>query len=469
MQFFELLSAAQIEQVHEATLDVMEDVGLDFHYAPACDLLAKGGAKVDGQRVFFPRSLVEAKIKTPPSQFTLYARDPDHNLTVGGDSITFVPVNCPPFVADLDHGRREGTLQDFENFVRLTGASQNLDMCSNTLVEPVDIPVPRRHLHMSYTCLKYTSKCFMGSAMGVEGARDTLEMLSIVFGDRVSLTQQPRVISIPCSLTPLSYDESMLGALMTYAAAGQPQLINSLTIAGATAPATLAGALVVQNAEILAGIVLTQLVREGTPVVYASGSSNADMRSGALCVGSPEMAINNALAAQMARYYGLPSRGVGALCDSKIPDVQAGYESMMNLLTAQNSGVNFVLHAAGALETINCISYEKFIIDEEVIGMVKRIRKGIKINEEALALEVVREAGPGGQFIDKAHTFRHCRTEFYQPCLSDRTSFDKWARQGAVECMQTANRRWKEILASYEPPELSPSVDRDLLKFMEKT
>lgn len=467
MVFFELLSKDQIEQVHEASLYIMEQIGLDFLYSPALEVLSNAGVKVEGNRAFFPRSIVEEQIQKPPSQFTLYGRNSNNNLIIGGDHITFVPTNCAPFVTDLDRGRREGNLKDFVNFVKLTHVSPNLDMCSNTFVEPMDILPEKRHVHMAYSCIKYSDKCFMGSVMGVKSARDTLEMLSILFGDLKELAQKPRIISIPCSLTPLSYDEIMLGALMEYARAGQPQLINSLVIAGATGPVTLAGTLAVQNAEILAGIVLTQLVREGTPVVYASGSSNADMRSGLLSVGSPEMAMNNIFAAQMARYYGLPSRGVGALCDAKISDAQAGYESMMNLLIAQNSGINFVLHAAGALEAMNCISYEKFIIDDETIGMVKRIRKGIEVNKNTLALDVVKEVGPRGHFLDKDHTFNYFRSELYQPNLSDRRSFEDWKNHGASTCMETANRKWKETLEKYVPPDFPKSLDKDLKKFID--
>lgn len=467
MQYFELLSKDQVERVHEATLEIMEIVGLNFLYQPALEVLAKGGAKIQGSRVFFPRTLVAEQLKKPPSEFTLHARNPENNLVIGGDHITFIPANCPPFVSDLDNGRRYGTLEDYENFVKLTGASQNLDMCSNTPVEPNDVPIGLRHVKTMYASLKYSDKCFMGSVMGAKVAQDTLRMASIVFGDPKEMADKPCIISIPCSLTPLGYDERMLGAMMEYAKAGQPQLINSLAIAGATAPITLAGQLAVQNAEILAGIVLTQLVREGTPVVYASGSSNADMRTGALCVGSPEMAINSVLAAQMARFYIIPSRGVGALTEAKIPDAQAGYESMMNLLMAQNCGLHFVLHAAGALETINCMSYEKFVIDDETVGMVKRIRRGIEVNEDSLALEVIKEVGPAGQFLDKPHTFKHVRTEFHQPTLSDRSSYGAWQKKGAEQVMQSANKKWKKILENYEPPELPASVDKDLQRFID--
>ena len=468
MQYFELMTTAQMEAVHAATMDVMKRTGIDFRHPPAVDVLTRGGARADGCRVYFPRKMVEEQLRKTPAEFTLHARNPAHDLIIGGDRSIYVPANCPPFVTDLDNGRRYGTMADYENLVRLTHASRNLDMCSNILVEPNDVPPELRPAKTTYACLRYSDKCFMGSAIGPEGARQTLEMAAIAFGVAVdALAERPCVIAIPCSLTPLGYDDRMLGVLMEYARAGQPQLINSLTIAGATAPATLAGALVVQNAEIIAGIVLAQLVREGAPVVYASGSSCADMRTGTLAVGAPEMAVHNALAAQMARFYRIPSRGVGTLTDAKAADMQAGQESMMNLLMAQNTGVNFILHSAGALETINCVSLEKFMIDDEMVGMVKRIGRGVDVNAESMALDVIGEAGPGGQFLDKAHTLRHCRSEFYLPQLADRGSYDRWQRSDNPAIQDRANRKWKQVLEAYTAPELPASVDRDLRRYME--
>jgi trimethylamine--corrinoid protein Co-methyltransferase len=282
----------------------------------------------------------------------------------------------------------------------------------------------------------------MGSAMGEKGAKDSIRMASIVFGSEAQLAEKPRFISILGSLSPLKYDVRMLGALMEYARAGQPQLISSLSIAGATGPVTLAGNLALQNAEILAGI-------------------------GALSIGSPEMAMNTAATAQMARYYNLPSRSGGAVCDAKVPDAQAAYESMMSLLMAQVSGINFVLHTAGILDSYNCMSYEKFIIDDEMCGMVKRMNKGFNVNDDTLGLDAIKEVGPGGHFLDKDHTFEHFRGEFYQPILSNRDDFEGWCAQGSPQSMEAANKKYKEILESYEVPELSADVDKDLLKFIE--
>jgi trimethylamine--corrinoid protein Co-methyltransferase len=467
MQQFESLTNEQVEQIHETSIQILTQIGVEFGYPPALDIFKKSGAKVEGQRVFFSGKLIEEQINKAPGKFRLYARDPEKDVIIGGDNAVFTPGYGAPFVTDLNSNRRKGTLKDFVNFVKLTGASINQDICSGMVIEPNDVPHEIRHAQMLYTAMKYSDKCFMGSAMGEQAARDSIRMASILFGSEAQLAEKPRFISILCSLSPLKYDLRMLGALMEYAKAGQPQLISSLSIAGATGPVTLAGNLALQNAEILAGIVLTQLVREGTPVIFAGVSSNAEMRSGSLSIGSPEMAMNTAATAQLARYYNLPSRSGGAVCDAKVPDAQAAYESMASLLMAQVCGINFVLHAAGILDTYNCMSYEKFIIDDEMCGIVKRIKKGFKVNDVTLGLNTIKEAGPGGHFLDKDHTFENFREELYQPTLSNRDDFEGWYAKGSPQSMEVANKKYKEILESYEVPELSPDVDKDLQKFIE--
>ena len=468
MHRFEILTKNQVERIHETSLQILEKVGLDFDYPPALEVLKKGGAKVDGQRVLFPSRMVEAQIKKTPNRFTLHARDPKKNVVVGGNSTVFAPGYGAAFVTDLEYGRRKATLKDFENFVKLTGASANQDILSGTVVEPTDVPYETRHAQMIYTAMKYSDKCFMGSTMGARAARDCIEMAAVLFGSRDQIESAPVIMGVLGSLTPLKYDARMLGALMEYAAAGQPPLIASLAIAGATGPVTLAGNLALQNAEVLAGIVLAQMVREGTPIIFGGASSNAEMRNGTLSIGSPEMAINTAATAQMARYYKLPARSGGAVCDAKSSDSQSAYESMMSLLMAQVSGANFVLHSAGILESFNCMSYEKFIIDDEMCGMVKRIKRGIQINPGTLALDVINAVGPGGHFLDKDHTLDYFRTEFYQPRLSNRDDYVTWQTSGSPQCMETAHQKYKEILATYEPPDLPADVDKDLRTFIRK-
>jgi trimethylamine--corrinoid protein Co-methyltransferase len=468
VQRFQILSKEQIEKIHEATLEMLEKTGVAFRYQPALEVLAKAGCKVEGETVFFPRKLVEEQVKKAPSQFTLHARNPEKNLTIGGDNMVFSPGYGAPFITDLDKGKRKGTMEDYENLTKLAGASPYQDLTGGILVEPNDVPYDRRHVEMVYACIKNSDKCFMGSSYGEKNAKDIVEMASILFGSEWDLVEKPALITLINSITPLIFDDRMLGALMEYARTGQAVVVTSLAMAGATSPATLAGTLVVQNAEVLSGIVLTQLIREGTPVVYGSASSVTEMSNGSLTIGAPEMAIIANVSAQIAKYYGLPCRGGGAITDTKVPDAQAGYESMMNLLMANASGINFVLHSAGILESYNVMSYEKFIIDDEICGMVKRIRKGLDINPDSLALDIISQVGPGGHFLDQEHTLINFRKEFYRPNLSNRVTFDEWKNNGSLQAMEIANKKFKTIIENYEAPELPADIDKDLRKYIEK-
>jgi len=273
-------------------------------------------------------------------------------------------------------------------------------------------------------------------------------------------------VGIPCTLTPLSYDDKMAGAIIAYAEYGQPQLINSLCIAGATTPVTIAGTVALQNAEVLAGIILAQLVREGTPIVYSASSSNAEMRFGSLVIGTPEDAIFSLINGQLAKFYNLPCRISGALSDSKCPDAQSAYEAAITLSMAQMAGGNFILHSAGIIDTYNTVCLEQMMIDDEIIGMVRRIGRGAEVNEETLAFDVIREVGPQGQFLSHEHTCKHFRSEFYQPVLSDRNNPVQWEAEGSLTAEQRANARWKKLLAEYQEPALDKDVDEALRRYM---
>ena len=469
MQRFEYFTDQDVQKIHEATLHVLETVGVDFGYAPAVEVLKKGGCRVDGRRVFFPPKLVMEQVAKAPSQYTLQARNPEKNVIIGGDHIAYIPCYGPPFVHDLDRGRRESTLEDYTNFVKLAYASKSMDITGGMMAEPNDIPNERRNAEMIYASMRYSDKPFMGGAIGAEAARETIEMAAIVFGcSEEALAEKMPMISILCSLTPLAYDDRMLSAIMEYARAGMPQLISSLSIAGATTPVTMEGTLVVQNAEVLAGIVLTQLIREGTPVVFSGSSSAAAMRYGTLSVGAPEMAVNTAATAQMARFYGIPSRGGGAITDAKLPDAQAGLESMMSQLMATLSGIHFVLHSAGILEGYMATSYEKFIIDDEICGMCKRIKRGESADPQKLALDVIAQVGPGGEYLTNMHTFQNFRKELYAPIIEEKEAFAGWKDRGAESIEKVANRKWKEILEKYEEPAMGDEALRELEGYIQK-
>ena len=391
---------------------------------------------------------------------------PPKNVTIGEDHTVYVPCYGAPAVSDLDKGRRDSTLSDYVNFVKLSHASLNQDITGGLMAEPNDIPIERRGVEMLYAAMRYSDKPFMGMALGAEIAEQTIQAASIVFGSRAEMAAKPPFVSILGSRSPLSYDDRMLAALMAYASAGLPLLVSALSIAGATGPVTIEGALVVQNAEVLAGITLTQLIREGTPVIYGGQSTSAAMRFGTVSVGAPEMAINTIATAQLARFYQLPSRSGGAITDSKICDSQSGSESMMGQLTATLSGINFVLHSAGILETYMVASYEKFILDDEICGICKRIKKGEHITEDRLAVDLICAVGPGGEYLTNEHTFQNFRSEFYQPLIEERGNFETWQRSGARSSEQRANAKWKEILQNYTEPQLPGDLERELKKFV---
>ena len=469
MQRFEYFSDEDVQTIHEATLQVLETVGVDFGYAPAVEVFKRAGCKVDGQRVFLAPRMVMEQVAKAPSEYTLTARNPEKNVVIGGDHIAYIPCYGPPFVHDLDRGRRESTLKDYTNFVKLSHASRSIDITGGMMAEPNDRPHERRNAEMMYASMRYSDKPFMGGAIGAEAARETIEMAAILFGcSEADLAEKMPMISILCTRTPLAYDDRMLSAIMVYARAGMPQLISSLSIAGATSPVTMEGTLVVQNAEVLAGIVLTQLIREGAPVVFSGSSSAAAMRYGTLSIGAPEMAVNAAATAQMARFYGIPSRGGGAITDSKLPDAQAGMESMMSQLMATLSGVHFVLHSAGILEGYMTASYEKFVIDDEICGMCKRIKRGETADPAKLALEVIAQVGPGGEYLTNLHTFQNFRKEFYTPIMEQKEAYAGWKEKGALAIDQVANRKWKEILEAYQEPAMPAEVLHDLEAYIAK-
>lgn len=467
---FEYLSAEGIERIHEASLTILEQFGIQFNHPEALDLLARAGAQVDRAThlVKFPREWVMEKIATAPSQFAMRARNPRHNLVIGGQHMVCAPVYGPPFVHDLDRGRRDATMEDFRNFVKLAQLTLQLHNAGGTLVEPADEPLPTRHLDMLYALIKYSDKTFMGSVTSAENARNTLAMASILFGGREVIEETPVVIVVINANSPRVYDTRMLEALLEYAKARQPILITPFSSAGSMSPAAMGGTLAQINAEALAGIALTQVVNPGTPVVYGAFLMITDMQSGSPALGTPETAAGHFVCAQLAQRYRLPFRAGGALCCSKLPDGQAMYEAMMSLWPAFLSRTHFVLHAAGWLESGLVASYEKFVMDMELVRMMEWFLKGIPLDAEGLALDSIAEVSPGGHYLGTAHTLRHYRDAFYRPLLTDLQNYERWQQRGAQAVEQRANRLWKKWLAEYQEPPLDPTIDEALREFIAK-
>jgi trimethylamine--corrinoid protein Co-methyltransferase len=467
LQPYDILSPAGLEAIDGQAMTILEEIGIDFLHERARELFQKAGMRVEDQRVRFDKGWVREMCAKAPATFELQARNPKRTVTLGGDNMVTAPVYGPPFITDLERGRRGATIEDFNNFDKLAQSVEQIHCAGGTTVEPEDVPLGTRHLDMVYSHLRWTDKPFMGSVISSENARDTVEMASIVFGGRENIEKTPAIISLINVNSPLRYDDRMLGALLEYSEVGQPVIVTPFLMAGAMSPMGLAGTVAQQTAEALAGIALVQLIRPGTPSVYGSFLTNTDMQSGSPAFGTPESAMGILASAQMSRHYNLPFRGGGALTSSKAPDAQAAYESMMCMWPTVLGRVNFVLHAAGWLESALLASYEKFIIDVEALRMFEwMLEKGLPVDEEGLAMDALREVGPGGHFLGSEHTMRHYRTGFYRPWVSSTDNFDRWNRKGAMTADRVALEKWKQLLAEYPDPGIDPGVDEALQEFM---
>ncbi|MFC2046141.1 trimethylamine methyltransferase family protein [Chloroflexota bacterium] len=468
----EVLSTENIEQIHQTSMRLLRKVGVKFPYEEALEAFRHHGVRTEGSRVYLTEDQVMNALKTAPAQFTIHARNPEHNVTIGDGQSVFAPGYGAPFLVDAAPsedgaaGKRVPTMNDYTNLVKLAHALPNQDMSGHLLVEPGDVPAGRTHIWMLHAHMLHSDKAFIGSAAGKRGARHTLEMASILFGGGIG--GRPVTINLINSLSPLGYGTEMLEALVEFARVRQPVVIAALMIAGSTGPVTLAGVLTSQTAELLAGVALTQLISPGTPVVFGSTSTNMDMRSGALAIGSPELSLMIAAHVQLARHYGLPSRSGGALTDASYPDAQAGFESMMSLTTSVNSGVDFVLHAGGILSSYLAFSYEKFILDDEMCGMVRRLYQGIAIDEDTLAYDVIANVGPGGNYLIEMHTVMRCRKEFWSPAVCDRAGLDTWMGGRRQDAVARARQRWQELVAEHEDPPLDETTARQLQAYVDE-
>jgi trimethylamine---corrinoid protein Co-methyltransferase len=465
---YDLLSDEQVQQIHQHAMQILQEIGVDFLHPRALDIFRRHGLKIEEQRVRFEPAFVEEQIKKAPATFQVQARNPKNTVTIGGNQMVNAPVYGPPFITDLDRGRRGATIEDFSNFDKMAQATPQIHCAGGTIVEPEDLPLDTRHLDMVYSHLRWTDKCFMGSVISEQNARDSIEMASITFKGRQKIEQTPALLALINVNSPLRYDDRMLGALMEYAAAGQPAIVTPFLMAGAMSPMGLAGTLAQQTAEALAGITLIQLIRPGAPCIYGSFLTNVDMQSGSPAFGTPESAMGILASAQMARHYQIPFRGGGALTSSKGPDAQAAYESMMCMWPTVLGGVHFVLHAAGWLESALLASYEKFIIDVEQLRMFEwMLTTGMPFDDEGFAMDGIREVGPGGHHLGSEHTMRHYRTGFYRPLISSTENYDRWQRMGARTADRVANEKWKQLLKDYADPGIDSGTDEALKAFIE--
>ena len=472
--FFEVLDEEGLQLIEHNADTILEEIGIEFRDMPeALDILKQGGAEIDGVTARFPRGLCRSIIQaSAPAEYTQHARNPERNVQIGGRNTVFVPAYGSPFVYDIDNGRRYATLEDFQNFVKLAYASPSLHHSGGTICEPVDVPVNKRHLDMVYSHIKYSDKAFMGSVTAPERALDTVEMIKILAGDNYldPDTGRPRTYatSLINANSPMTFDDTMLGAAKVYAENNQATIITPFILAGAMSPVTVAGTAAQSLAEALAGITFVQLVNPGAPVIFGSFASSMSMQSGAPTFGTPEPALVLYTMAALARRLGVPFRSGGGLCGSKLPDAQAAYEAAATLMPAVMAGVNFVLHTAGWLEGGLAMGYEKFIMDADQAAMMEILMGGVDLSENGQAMDAIREVGPGVHFLGCNHTQNNFKTAFYRSPITDNNSFEQWQSEGSLDHAQRCNARYKKILAEYQAPALDPATDEALLAYMQQ-
>lgn len=460
------LSKAQMTIIHDAAMNILSGVGVAFNEAESLDIFKKNGFNVDGKTVFFSENEIRVALESAPQRFTLAARNPANSIQLGDDDFAFVPGYGAPFIITSDGRKRNATMQDYDNFCKLVQTSKYIDMNGFMMVEPSDIPPETAHLDMLLSSIVLCDKPFMGSPVSKEGARDTIEMAGLVWGGKDKIKDTPLTVSLINSLSPLQFSEEMAGSLIELARYGQACVLASLAMAGASGPVELAGILAMQNAEILAGLTLAQLVRPGVPIIYGSTSSPMDMRTGGLSIGAPELSMIVSCTAQMARFYHLPSRSGGGLTDANFPDAQAGIESAMALITATRNGINFILHACGILGAYVAMSYEKFIIDEELCGMVKKLIESVEISDATLDLATIEEVGIGGNYLTQPKTFELCRTAFFLPELMTVQDYDGWRDAGGKRADERASDLLNKRLANYEKPDIDPAIASELSEYV---
>ena len=462
-----LLSDRDLNKLHNASMQILRDVGIAFHEPEAIDIFTGHGVKTDGNIVYIQEHHIEKALESTPSTFKMHARNPGRSLAFGSDNLVFCPGYGASFMLDDDGEIRRPVMEDYENFCKLVQTSKTIDMNGCLMVDPVDRPAQTAHLDMVLANIVLCDKPFLGSSVSRQAARDSIEMAGMVWGGNQSIQDKPVMMAIISSLSPLQYSLEMAGALIEYARRGQANMVGLLMMAGATGPITLPGLLALQNAEMLAGITLTQLVNPGAPVIYGSTSTVTDMRTGGLSVGAPEFSMIQNATIQMGKFYGLPCRGSGGLTDAQCPDIQAGIESTLALSTTIMSGANFILHACGILGSYLAMSYQKFFADEEICGMLRRMLKPMEVTDERIDLESIKSVGIGKEYLTHPKTLEHCRTEFYLSNSMSRDDFSTWRSKGKKQLADNLTEVFQKRIKEYSQPDIAPEIQADLKRYVQ--
>lgn len=451
------LSDEDIEKVHHTSLKILEEIGVEINDREAIQLAKSKGAVVDEDKriVRFPSGLAMDFIHKAPSRVNLCGREEKHDLILEKKRVYLGTGGTALNVLGPGSGHsRQATLRDLRDIAKLVDALDNIHFFLLPTY-PNEIHKETVDANRFFAGLSNTTKHVMGGVYTLKGVKDVISMAEIIAGSAKKLRERPTISMITCAMSPLKQDAHYCRLMMEIARAGIPLACPSEPLSGATAPTTLAGTLVIQNVDTLGAVILTQMVNPGTPVICGSVASSTDLRDMKYLAGSIESGLINAAASQMAQYYKLPYYATAGMSDSKVPDAQSGYESAMTVLLAALAGANYIHDAAGLLEFAMTVSYEKYVIDNEILGMVMRAVDGIKVNEDTLAYDLIERVGPGGNFLAEPHTVNHMRKEHYAPNLSDRNRREEWERQGAKDTMKRAGERVQEILSTHRPLSLS--------------
>jgi trimethylamine---corrinoid protein Co-methyltransferase len=461
MPRYEILSAEDMATLDRGWRRIVSELGIEFLHEEAVEAFRAAGQEVEDQVVKLDPDFVLEQVAKAPHEFDVQARNPEHSIHIGGESMAFGAVYGPPFVRQGEV-RRDATMDDFRNFTKLAQTFGVLDSAGGVICEPNDTPLDSRHLDMTYALQTLTDKVYMGNVVSGVNAADTLAMSSILFGSRDAIEETPATISLINCNSPLRWDDRMLDAQFEYSAANQAVVITPFLLMGAMSPVSIPATLAQQMAEALTGITLSQLIRPGCPVIFGSFLSNIDMQSGSPCFGTPESAIGLLCTGQIARRFGLPVRSGGGLTSSQTADAQAGYESLMTMLPTFLAGINWVMHSAGWLEGGLVASYEKFVLDVQVLEMLQHEFTPLEIDEASLAFGAHDEVRHGGHFLGAAHTMERFRTCFYRPFVNSSDNYDRWMRNGAKDAAARAADVAQKKLAEYEPPPLDEAIREEL-------
>ncbi len=453
-----------LDLIHNCSLELLQDTGIRFYSEKAIEVFKNRGFRVQGQTVYFEDKEIDNALKTVPTAFTVKARNPEKNIRIGGGDYLMAPGYGPPFIIAATGEKRDATLEDVHKFCKLVQTSEYLDFNSSIVVQPNDVPVATAHLDLLLATILLTDKPLMGSTSSEVAALDSLKLAEKIWGD----TNEPVMISLVDSLPPLQYADESAESLMVYAAAGQPVIVHSGCSLGTTGPITIAGSLVISNATTLAGVCLSQLVKPGAPIIYGLGGSPTEMRTGGYINGSPEDAKHTAIVTALGRYYGIPCRSQGALTESFSLDYQAGMESAMMMTTGALSGADVSLHACGTYGSMLAMSFEKFIADEDLCGALKRLMKPVEFSKDAFAIDLIKELGASGNYLMQDHTAKRCRTEFFDPALSNRSIHTQWQQSTLREMDQRAGKILENRLFAYQKPDIDPKLERDLVKYVDQ-